>query len=132
MATPKRLLAVLTLSAMLVAGCGSGGTSSAKVEASLRDYLAALNPQTCSGGVRTLCPVFPIGAGAPTVVAHSCKRVRGDVEKPVRWSCVITFAHGKVAQPVAVAVRGDNEVYSAIPITQAPPLRPATVYEGGP
>jgi len=113
---------------LLLAACsGAGGDDRAKVEASLRDYLSTIDPQACLGSRFCEQGVFPIGAGAPQVRENSCKKVH-----TVSWSCVITFAHGKAAVPVAVAVKGGGEVTSAWPMSQAPPLPPATTYEGGP
>jgi hypothetical protein len=117
----------LALIAVLLAGCGGSGDDRAKVEASLRNYLSTIAPQACLGS--RLCGegVFPIGAGSPQVRENSCKKIHTGA-----WSCVITFAHGKAALPVAVAVKDSGEVTSAWPVSQAAPLPPATVYEGGP
>jgi hypothetical protein len=140
------LPAALALTAMLLTACG-GGDERTKVEASLRHYLSTLDPQACltSG----FCPqgVFPLGAGVPRVRENSCKKIHTGPLRPARfpkgevrpprlperlsgWSCVVTF--GRTALPVAVAVKGSGEVYMANPVSQAAPLPPATVYEGGP
>jgi hypothetical protein len=140
------LPAALALTAMLLTACG-GGDERTKVEASLRHYLSTIDPQACleSG----FCPkgVFPVGTGVPRVRENSCKK-RGTVhtdtvrfpkgqsrpprlpERLTGWSCVVMF--GRTAMPVAVAVKGSGEVYMANPVSRAAPLRPATVYEGGP
>ena len=140
------LPAALALTAMLLTACG-GGDERTKVEASLRHYLSTLDPQAClTGG---FCPqgVFPLGAGVPRVRENSCKKIHTGPLRPARfpkgevrpprlperlsgWSCVVTFA--RTALPVAVAVTGSGEVYMANPVSQAAPLPPATVYEGGP
>jgi hypothetical protein len=122
-----RLAGGLALVAVLLAGCGSGGSESANVEASLRHYLSTIDPQACLGSRFCGQGVFPLGAGAPQVRENSCKKAHAGV-----WSCVITFAHGKAALPVAVAVERSDEVTSAWPVSQAAPLPPATTYEGGP
>ena len=123
-------LAILAI-AVPLAGCGGGGDDGTKVEASLQHYLSSLDPQACLGSRYCEQGVFPLGAGVPDVRAKSCKKAHiGEVRSG--WSCVITFRPGKTALPVAVAVKGNDEVYSAVLITQAPPLPPATVYEGGP
>jgi hypothetical protein len=133
------LLAALALTAMLLTACGGGGDDHAKVEASLRHYVSTLHPQACLDSAFCQQGVFPLGAGVPQVRENSCKKIHtGPLRAPRNpkglsaWSCVITFAHGKTALPVAVAVKGSGEVYSAVPVSQAAPLPPATVYEGGP
>lgn len=135
---------VLTLTA-----CGGGSIDSTKVEASLREYLTALDPKACLDS--TFCDqgVFPLGAGFPQVKKHSCKKAHIGPLRPARfpkgqprpprppegltpWLCVITFAHGKSALPVSVAVKRSGEVWMANPVSQAAPLPRAKVYEGGP
>jgi hypothetical protein len=128
--TIRLILAVaLALTAVFfLAACRGGGSDDrAKVEASLQDYLSTLDPQACLEARFCQQGVFPIGAGAPQVRERSCKKIRTDA-----WSCVITFAHGKAALPVAVAVKSSDEVTSAWPVSQAAPLPQATTYEGGP
>ena len=120
------LLAALTLIVMLLSACG-GSKDRTKVEASLQDYLSTLDPQACLGSRFCQQGVFPLGAGAPQVKENSCKKTHAGA-----WSCVITFAHGKAALPVGVAVKRSDEVTSAWPMSQAAPLPPATTYEGGP
>lgn len=124
-------LAALVFTAMLLTACsGSGGTDGTKVEASLQHYLSTLDPQACLGSRYCTQGVFPVGAGVPRVRKHSCKKVHdGSVQG---WSCVITFAHGKSAMPVAVAAKDNGKVSAAWPVTQAAPLPPATTYQGGP
>jgi hypothetical protein len=119
-------LVALALTAMLLTGCG-GSNDHAKVEASLRGYLSTIDPQACLGLRYCSQGVFPVGAGPPHVRENSCKKVHEGA-----WSCVITFAHGRTAQPVDVAVKDGDEVTSAWPVSQAAPLPPATTYEGGP
>ena len=141
------LSAALALAAMLLTGCG-GSDPRTKVEASLRDYLSTIDPRACleSG---FFCPTgaFPVGAGVPRVRENSCKRLgtvhtdtvrfpKGQPRPPrlperlTGWSCVVMF--GRTATPVAVALKDSGEVYMANPVSQAAPLPPATVYEGGP
>jgi hypothetical protein len=139
----------LALVAVLLAGCGGGGNDGAKVEAGLRDYLSTLDPEACLGSRLCGQGVFPVGAGVPQVKEHSCKKGHTGHLRPARfpkgqprpprlpegltsWLCVITFAHGKSAMPVSVAVKRSGEVYMAGPVSQAAPLPPATTYEGGP
>jgi len=124
------LLAALALTAMLLTGCG-GGDDRPRVEASLRHYLSTLDPQACLESRFCEQGVFPLGAGAPQVRKNSCKKIRTGSDGLSGWSCVVTFAHGKVAQPVSVAVKGSCEVYGAVPVSRQA-LPPATVYEGGP
>jgi hypothetical protein len=130
------LIASLAFAAMVLTltACGGAGLDSTKVEASLREYLTGLDPKACLDGAFCDQGVFPLGAGFPQVREHSCKKVHNAPVHPElwRWSCVITFAHGKSALPVAVAVNDNGKVSSAVLVTQAPPLPPATVYEGGP
>jgi len=116
----------LALTVMLLSACG-GSNDRTKVEAGLRDYLGTIGPQACLGFRLCGQGAFPIGAGAPHVRENSCKKIHTGA-----WSCVITFAHGKAALPVAVAVKRSDEVTSAWPVSQAAPLPPATTYEGGP
>ncbi len=124
------LLAALALTAVLAA-CGGGGSDDrAKVEASLRDYLSTLDPQACLNSRFCRQGLFPLGAGAPRVRENSCKKIGTFPEGLSAWSCVVTFANGKSALPVAVAVKGSGEVSSAGPVG-GPALPPATVYEGG-
>jgi len=142
----------------LLAGCGSGGADNgakvahngAKVEASLRDYFATVNPEDTS---------FPQGAGeVPRVKTNSCKHLppptdvapnrspKHDNAAPPRrrtplngdafWSCVVMF--GRVAVPTAVEVDDSTKVVFALPNPGAglPPstvtLPPARTYTGGP
>jgi hypothetical protein len=139
------LSAALVLAAMLLTACG-GSDPRTKVEASLQHYLSTIDPQACLNS--TFCPqgVFPVGAGVPRVRENSCKKTQtrripfpsaGQPDSPpalpeglTSWSCIVTF--GKTRLPVAVAVKRSGEVYMANPVTQASPLPPATVYEGGP
>ena len=141
------LPAALALTAMLLTACG-GGDERTKVEASLRHYLSTLDPEQSLGPqTRPAVGVFPVGAGPPRVRENSCKKIHTGPLRPARfpkgevrpprlperlsgWSCVVTFA--RTALPVAVAVTGSGEVYMANPVSQAAPLPPATVYEGGP
>ena len=126
------LLAALALTAVLA--CGGGGSDDrAKVEVSLRDYLSTLDPRACLESRFCRGGLFPLGAGVPQVREKSCKKnhtpaLRG----PSAWSCVITFPPGKTAMPVAVGVKGRGVVTWAALVSQAAPLPPATVYEGGP
>ena len=124
------LLVGLALTGMLLTGCG-GGDDRPKVEASLRHYLSTLHPQACLGSRFCEQGVFPLGAGAPQVRKNSCKKIHTGSEGLSRWSCVVTFAHGKVAQTVSVAVKGSGDVDGAVPVSRQA-LPPATVYEGGP
>jgi len=135
------LVVALIIGAVLVTACGSRGDDHAKVEASLRSYFSTLDPKACLDSAYCDQGVFPLGAGFPQVRKDSCKKIHtpgrplpppGNPRGLSAWSCVITFAHGKSALPVAVGVRGSSEVYSAVPVSQAAPLPPATVYEGGP
>ena len=140
------LSAALALAAMLLTGCG-GSDDPAKVEASLLHYLSTLDPEACLNSRVCRQGAFPVGAGPPRVRENSCKKVhtgrlrparipKGQVRPPrlpeglTSWSCVVRF--GKTALPVAVALKRSGEVYFAAPVTQAAPLPPATVYEGGP
>lgn len=129
------LPAALALTAMLLTGCG-GSDDRAEVEAGLRYYLSTLDPEACLNSRYCEQGVFPLGAGVPQVKENSCKKIHmGPARIPEglsAWSCVITYAHGKTALPVAVAMKGSGEVDSAVLVSQAPPLPPATVYEGGP
>jgi hypothetical protein len=125
------LLAALALCAMLLTACGTSGDDRAKVEASLRQYLTNLHPQACLGPRLCGQGVFPIGAGFPQVRGNSCKKTHIGAGGRLGWTCVVTFAHGKVAQPVAVAVKGSDEVYEAVPVSRQK-LTPARVYQGGP
>jgi hypothetical protein len=143
---PKRLVA-LALAAVLLTSCGGRGVDGTKVEASLRDYLSTVDPKACLDSTFCNQGVFPVGAGVPRVREHSCKKVHTGPRRPARfpkgqprpprlpegltsWSCIVTF--GKTGLPVAVAVKRNGDVYMANPVSQAPPLPPATVYEGGP
>jgi hypothetical protein len=135
-----RLLTVtgrLALVAVLLAGCG-GRDDRAKVEASLRHYLATLPPAEAA---------FPIGAGAPRVKDNGCKdrhvktgnglvlwswslsdpRPASRVRVPERlalWSCVVRFA--RVALPVLAAVDDSNEVVWATPVASTALSPPRT------
>ena len=72
------LAGVLALAAVPVAGCGSGGSDQAKVEANLQHYVSGLPPEQTG---------FPIGLGRPQVKANSCRDRHVRVEKgDVRWS----------------------------------------------
>lgn len=113
------LLAAVALTAMLLAGCG-GGNDRAKVEISLRDYIAGLTPDQT---------VLPIGAGPPRVANNSCRDRHVTVKKgqgffsrtagvylpegTALWSCVVKFRH--LAQPVVVGVKGGTKVIWATP-----------------
>jgi hypothetical protein len=127
----------LALVTLLSAGCGSAD-SSAKVEASLRQYISGLPPQEGA---------FPIDAGPPRVRKNGCKD-RHVTTKSGRayhfhsaaaylpaglalWSCVVTFRH-TLTLPVAVAVK-DSKVVAVFPGASgnAPRQSPPTVYEGG-
>ena len=124
------LLAALALTAVLAA-CGGGASDDrAKVEASLQDYLNTIDPQACLGSRLCGQGAFPYGAGAPHVRENSCKKIDASPEGRPGWLCVVTFANGKSALPVIVAVKGSGEVSSAAPVG-GPALPPATVYEGG-
>jgi len=129
--------AALALATMLLTGCG-GSDDRTKVEASLHDYLSTIDPRASA---------FPVGAGVPRVAENSCKKRRTVHTDTVRfpkgqprpprlperltvWSCVVMF--GRTAMPVAVALKDSGEVYMANLVSQAAPLPPATVYEGGP
>jgi hypothetical protein len=97
------------------------------------DPQACINSRFCEQGV------FPLGAVVPQVRENSCKKIHTGSLLPARlpegfsgWSCDITFPPGKTALPVAVAVKGSGEVYSAWPVSPHVALPPATVYEGGP
>jgi hypothetical protein len=72
------LAGLLALAALLVAGCGGGGSDQAKVEANLQHYVNGLRPEL-SG--------FPMGLGLPKVKANSCSDRHIEVEKrDVMWS----------------------------------------------
>lgn len=139
----------LALVAVLLAGCGGGGIDGTKVEASLRDYLSAIDPNDCLGSGICRHGAFPVGAGIPRVKENSCKKapVRSGPRRPVHfpkgqprppripegltaWICIVTF--GRTRLPVLVAVKRSGDVYLANPMWHAPPLPPATTYEGGP
>ena len=127
------LSAALALAAILLTGC-DGSDDRTKVEASLGHYLSTIDPEACINF--RFCPqgVFPLGAGVPQVRENSCKKSSAQLpEGFADWLCDITFPPGKTALPVAVAVKGNGEVYRAtLLMSQAAPPRPATVYEGGP
>jgi len=140
-----RLLTVtgrFALVAVLFTGCGGGGDDRAKVEASLRNYLATVVPEETA---------FPIGAGLPRVMDNGCKDrhvktgngpvlwlrslnhpgPNGRARVPdglALWSCVVRFA--RVASPVLVAVDDTTEVVWATPMTSAstPPPSPPRTY----
>jgi hypothetical protein len=115
------LAVALTLTAVLLAGCG-GGDDRAKIEASLRDYLGTLVLEDSP---------FPSGAGIPRVNDNGCKgpvhlnfeRLEstpawrsGNFKKGERfalWSCVVRFE--TLALPVLVAVDDSTEVVWAWP-----------------
>ena len=138
------LPAALALTALLLLTACGGSDPPKKVEASLQHYLSTIDPKACLNS--TFCPqgVFPVGAGAPQVRENSCKKTHTGRIRPARtgptlparpegltlWSCVVMF--GKTAFPAAVAVKRSGEVYLATLVSQAPPPKPATVYEGGP
>ena len=114
------LTGVLALVVALAVGCGGGGDDRAKVEISLRDYIAALTPEET---------VLPIGAGPPRVANNSCRDRHVTVKKgqgffsrtagvylpegTALWSCVVKFRH--LAQPVVVGVKGRTKVVWATP-----------------
>jgi hypothetical protein len=144
------LSAALALAAMLLTGCG-GSDDRAKVEASLRHYVAGLSPN--------LPQPFPIGAGPPRLQDKSCNdrhvtTKRGQVhsfhsatglwfstdphhglvplpEGLALWSCVVTFRNS-LTLPVGVAMKG-SEIVAVFPgaSPDAPKQPPATVYQGG-
>ena len=134
------LSAALALAAMLLTGCG-GSDDRAKVEASLRHYIAGLSPNLAE-------PPFPIGSGPPRVQDKSCKDrhvtiKRGQVhtfhnatvifpEALALWSCVV-IVRNSLTLPVDVAVKR-SEVVAVFPgaSPDGPRQPPATVYEGGP
>ncbi len=111
------LAAALALTAMLLAGCGGGADSVAKVEDSLRNYLGTARPEETG---------FPLGAGVPRVRRNACQdghvkvpkgKLLSDLagmhkarfpEEVALWTCVVTF--GSLAQPATVAVTGSTEV----------------------
>jgi len=133
------LSAALALAAMLLTGCG-GSDDRAKVEASLRHYVAGLSPN--------LPQPCPTGAGPPRVQDKSCKDrhvtiKRGQVhtfhnatvifpEALALWSCVV-IVRNSLTLPVDVAVKR-SEVVAVFPgaSPDGPRQPPATVYEGGP
>src|SRR5204862_7956730 len=115
---------------MLLTGC-AGADDRPRVEASLRHYLSTLDPQACMESRFCEHGVFPLGAGAPQVRKNSCKKIRTGSDGLSGWSCVVTFAHGKVPQPVFGAVKGSGEVYGAVPVSSQAFLSP-TLYAGGP
>lgn len=103
------------VAAVLFVGCAGGGDNRAKVEASLRDYIASSVPEQTP---------FPVGAGPPRVKDNSCRdrhvkfeqgqalesRTAGVIlpEGAAIWSCVVTFKH--LVLPVVVTVKGGSEV----------------------
>jgi hypothetical protein len=134
------LAPAFALTAVLLAGCGSGGgaENGAKVEAGLRDFFATVNPEDTS---------FPQGAGVvPQVTTNSCKEQhvpplpKARKKQPLRkkqppplWVCVVRF--GRAAMPVAVVVDDNNKVVQAMPALSIdrpppPPLPPARTYTG--
>ena len=126
------MLAAMALTATLLTGCRASGDDRAKVEASLQRYLTTLpDPQACLGARYCGQGAFPIGAGPPHVRQNSCKKSQSAPEGRSAWSCVITFAPGKTPLPLAVAVKDNDDVYWAAPVSHQA-LPPATVYEGGP
>jgi len=134
-------LLALALTAVLLVGCGGGGTTPATVETSLRDYISGLNPQ--DGGTP-----FPVDAGPPRVKHNSCEdrhvtTKTGQVftfysatakfpKGLALWSCVATFRNS-LTLPLDVLVTGSKVVLVMSRASQgAPKQSPATVYEGGP
>jgi len=131
--SPLLLVAVV---AVLLAGCGGGGVTGAKVETGLRQYISTLTPGP---------PPFPVGAGPPQVEHDSCwdRHVTtkgGQVYKAHNagaylleglkvWSCVVTF-RSSLTLPVDVALNGSEVVGVWEKAARDP--RPTTVYEGGP
>jgi hypothetical protein len=111
------LAAALTLTAMLLAGCGGRADPGAKVEDSLRDYLGNVRPEETG---------FPLGAGVPRVRHNAChdghvKVPKGKLlsdpvgfhkarfrEEVALWTCEVTL--GSLVQPATVAVTGSTEV----------------------
>jgi hypothetical protein len=109
----------LALLAVLLAGCGGGGNSSAKVDASLRKYISSQTPEDS---------IFPVGAGPPRVRDNACedRHASTDVSTkrweavesrtasrifPFRvafWSCVVRFKN--LSMPVIVALDDSKRV----------------------
>jgi hypothetical protein len=132
------LCVTFALTAVLLAGCGSGDDR-AQVEDSLRNYLGAVNPEQTS---------FPVGAGIPRVRRNACKDGHVKVQKGellsdaagvwserfpeevALWSCVITF--GSVVQQATVAVTGSTKVVWAValPLEAFPVSETAHTYAG--
>src|SRR5262245_559903 len=126
----------LALTGVLLAGCGSGGDR-AKVEASLRDYLGAVNPEHSS---------FPVGAGVPRVRHNACKDQHVKVQKGkllsdaagiwrarfpeevALWSCVVTFR--SVGQQATVAVSDSTKVIWAVALPLDAFVRETHTYAG--
>jgi len=129
---------VLALIAVVFAGCGGGGATPAKVEASLRHYISGMPPEESA---------FPINAGPPRVRDNGCKNRHATTKSGqfhsfhsayvmlpkwlALWSCVVTFRHS-LTLPVDVAVKG-SDVVAVFPGASkgAPRQSPPTVYQGG-
>ena len=104
---------------MLLTGCGAGDDS-AKVEASLQQYVGSFHPENLP---------FPIGAGIPRVQEKGCKDRHVKTEERqvlssrnvtvmlrgsfALWSCVVRF--GTLAVPVLVAVDDGTNITFATP-----------------
>ena len=138
MARSVTVAGILTLIAVLLAGCGGGGDDRAMVEAGLRHYVVNLDPEApprgASGATNpTLFPIgatlFPIGTGSPRILKNSCTDRHVEAKKGqtlssrtwsaflpedlALWSCVIKF--GSYAMPVLVGVNDSTEVVLATP-----------------
>jgi hypothetical protein len=112
--------ASVTLTVVLLAGCGGGGDDGAKVEANVQHYLVALPPDGNP---------FPIGAGTPRVKHNSCRDRHVKVEKGhlmvsrsvtfkvgidvALWKCVVKL--GTLAMPVNVVVADGSKVGQVVP-----------------
>ena len=99
---------------MLLTGCGAGDDS-AKVEASLQQYMGSFHPENLP---------FPIGAGIPRVQEKGCKDRHVKTEERqvlssrnvtvmlrgsfALWSCVVRFR--TFAVPVLVAVDDGSNI----------------------
>jgi FtsX-like permease family protein len=131
------LAAALALTAMLLAGCGGRADPGAKVEDSLRGYLANVRPEETG---------FPLGAGVPRVSHNACqdghvKVPKGKLlsdrvgfhkarfrEEVALWSCDVTL--GRLVQAATVAVTGSTEVVwaVAVPLEAFAPYADVHVY----